>query len=97
MYHHNRPSTVISRINSLRILNFSKIKQTSDSPTYFLSLKSQITEAPENFPTKEYLKIFQKYLERMQLCINNRGDYFEHLKIIKMVCNSLLIIVSLPF
>jgi len=42
------------------------------------SLKSQITEEPENFPAKEHLKNFQKYLEQMQLCINNRGDYFEH-------------------
>jgi len=41
--------------------------------------KNPITEVFENFPTKEYLKNFQKYLERMQLCINNRGDYFEHL------------------
>jgi len=40
---------------------------------------SQITEELEIIPKKEQLKIFQKYLERMQLCINKRGDYFEHL------------------
>ena len=40
---------------------------------------SQITEHFENIPKEKYLKIFQKYLERMQLCINNRGDYIEHL------------------
>jgi len=40
---------------------------------------SQITEHLENIPKEEYLKTFQKYLERMQLCINNRGDYIEHL------------------
>ncbi len=50
-----------------------------DSPKDSLSLKSQITEVPGNFLTKEYLKNFQKYLERMQLCINDRVDYFEHL------------------
>jgi len=42
-------------------------------------MKSQITEALESFPTKEYLKTFQKYLYRKQIFINNRGDYFEHL------------------
>ena len=25
-------------------------------------------------------RIFEKLLERMELCINNHGDYFEHLK-----------------
>jgi hypothetical protein len=37
-----------------------------------------MTQTIENFPTKENL-IYLPYLERMQLCINNRGDYFEHL------------------
>jgi len=50
-----------------------------DSPKDSLSLKSRITEVLGNFLTKEYLKNFQKYLERMQLCINGRVDYFEHL------------------
>jgi hypothetical protein len=33
-----------------------------------------ISEAEE-----EFKKPFDKLLERMELCINNHGDYFEHL------------------
>ena len=40
-------------------------------------IESQITEAFENVPKNEYLKTFNKWLERIQLCINNKGDYFE--------------------
>ncbi|CAF1194271.1 unnamed protein product [Didymodactylos carnosus] len=32
-----------------------------------------------NIPEKEFKKTFDKLLERMKLCINNNGDYFEHL------------------
>ena len=28
---------------------------------------------------EEYKKICEKWIERMQLCIDNQGDYFEHL------------------
>jgi histone-lysine N-methyltransferase SETMAR len=42
-------------------------------------LESQITEVLRNIPKDEYLKTFNKWLERMQLCINNKGEYFEHL------------------
>ncbi len=52
---------------------------------------SQITEELEIIPKKEQLKIFQKYLERMQLCIKNRGDYFEHL--IKMMFYCLIFFI----
>ncbi len=37
----------------------------------------QMEKVLDNYPTKEYLKTFQKYLERMQLCINNRGNYLN--------------------
>jgi len=43
------------------------------------SLKRQITAILESIPKEEYLKTFQKWIERMQLCINNDGHYFEHL------------------
>ena len=58
---------------------FSKIKRELDSHPDVQSLKIQITEVLEKIPQEEYLKTFKKYLERMQLCITNRGDYFEHL------------------
>jgi histone-lysine N-methyltransferase SETMAR len=33
----------------------------------------------ENIPEKEWRKTFEKLIERMQLCIKNKGEYFEHL------------------
>ena len=59
---------------------YSELKRGLDSHPDVKSLKSQITEHLENILKEEYLKIFQNYLERMQLCTNNRGDYIEHLK-----------------
>lgn len=58
---------------------FSRLKRDLDSHPDVESLKKQITEVLESIPKEEYLKTFQKYLERMQLCITNRGEYFEHL------------------
>ena len=43
------------------------------------SLKRQITEILFSIDKKEYAKTFQQWLDRMQYCINNNGDYFEHL------------------
>jgi len=58
---------------------FSYIKQRLDDHTSGQSLKYQITKILAEIPKEEWLKTFQKYLERMQLCIDNQGDYFEHL------------------
>ncbi|CAF3140346.1 unnamed protein product, partial [Rotaria sp. Silwood2] len=38
-----------------------------------------VCEIANNIPEKEFKKTFDKLLERMELCINNNGDYFEHL------------------
>ena len=43
------------------------------------SLFNAVTQVLENIPQEEYAKTFDKLLERMQWCINNGGDYFEHL------------------
>jgi transposase len=58
---------------------FGKVKRELTSHTDVGSLKNQITEIVESIPKEEWLKTFQKYLERMQLCIDNKGEYFEHL------------------
>ena len=42
------------------------------------SLARAITKIVKNIP-EEFKKTFDKLLERMELCINNHGDYFEHL------------------
>ncbi len=58
---------------------FDLLKRNLSTQTSRRSLEGQITEVLEKIPKEEYLQAFNKWLERMQLCINNNGDYFEHL------------------
>ena len=58
---------------------FDKLKSSLGNFSDIKSLKRAITEALIKIPKEEYLKTFQKYLERMQHCINNNEDCFEHL------------------
>jgi histone-lysine N-methyltransferase SETMAR len=43
------------------------------------SLAHAVCKMVKNIPEEEFKKTFEKLLERMELCINNHGDYFEHL------------------
>lgn len=43
------------------------------------SLFKAVAKVLKNIPEKEYMKTFKKLLERMQWCIDNQGEYFEHL------------------
>ncbi len=43
------------------------------------SLVQEVHKVMKNIPEKEFKKTFDKLLERMQLCIDNNGGYFEHL------------------
>ncbi|CAF3142115.1 unnamed protein product [Rotaria sp. Silwood2] len=43
------------------------------------SLAEEVSAIMKNIPINEFKKTFDKLLERMELCINNNGDYFEHL------------------
>lgn len=43
------------------------------------SLVKAVTKVLKEIPKDEYRKTFEKYLDRLQLCINNNGEYFEHL------------------
>ncbi len=58
---------------------FNRIKTSLTDHTSAESLVSQITSIVENIPRSEYQKTFNKWIERMELCITNKGDYFEHL------------------
>lgn len=58
---------------------FDLIKRNLSDATDVKDLNRQITAILQNIPKEEYLKTFYKWLERMQLCIDNQGDYFEHL------------------
>jgi hypothetical protein len=42
-------------------------------------LKKPITEILDSITTNEYFLTFEKFLERMQLCGNNKEEYFEHI------------------
>ncbi len=43
------------------------------------SLFNAVAKVLNSIPEIEYRKTFEKLLERMQRCIDNDGDYFEHL------------------
>ena len=58
---------------------FDVIKRNLTDAADIKDLDRQITAILENIPKEEYLKTFNKWLERMQLCIDNKGDYFEYL------------------
>jgi len=58
---------------------FDYIKRQLTDHTNRKSLEKEITEILENIPKEEYQKTFNKWLERMELCIQNQGHYFEHL------------------
>jgi [histone H3]-lysine36 N-dimethyltransferase SETMAR len=44
------------------------------------SLFKAVSKIVNNIPKEEYKKTFDKLIERMQLCIDNNGEYFDHLK-----------------
>ena len=58
---------------------FDYIKQRLRDYNDAESLKNAITRILLEIPKEEYLKTFHKWVERMQLCVDNQGDYFEHL------------------
>ena len=58
---------------------FDLIKRNLDDHVDVESQKKQITKILRDIPKEEYKKTFNKWVERMQHCINNNGDYFEYL------------------
>jgi hypothetical protein len=58
---------------------FDYIKERLTSNLDAKSLMKQITGIVNSIPKEEYEKTFQKWIERMELCFKNNGDYFEHL------------------
>lgn len=59
---------------------FDKLKQSLGDHTNVQSLKREITKILKNIEPSEYLLTLENYVERLKLCINNGGGYFEHLK-----------------
>jgi len=58
---------------------FDYIKRNLPDQTNKSSLFKVVSNIVENIPEKEFKKTFSRLLERMQLCIDNKGEYFEHL------------------
>jgi [histone H3]-lysine36 N-dimethyltransferase SETMAR len=59
---------------------FDYIKQRLQDHSSAQSLANQISEIVKAIPLHEFKKTFEKWLERMRLCIKHKGDYFEHLQ-----------------
>ena len=55
------------------------IKQNLSDQNDSESLHQAVSDFMNSLNKEEYRKIFDKWVERMRLCVNNRGDYFEHL------------------
>ncbi len=55
------------------------IKSKLNDHTNEESLAHEVSTIVKNIPINEFKETFHKLLERMELCIENNGDYFEHL------------------
>ncbi len=58
---------------------FNLIKQNIGDQSDSNSLHRAVMDFMYSLDKKEYKKSFDKWIERMKLCVNNEGDYFEHL------------------
>ena len=55
------------------------IKRNLDDHEDIKSHRLAVTRLLREIPEEECRKTFEKLLERMQFCIDNNGEYFEHL------------------
>ena len=58
---------------------FDYIKQRLGDENDANSLLRSITKIVNSIPHKEWIKTFNKYIERLEKCVEVEGDYFEHL------------------
>jgi len=58
---------------------FDLIKENLADQNDSESLRYAVTEFMYSLSKEEYKKTFDKWIQRMQLCVDNEGDYFEHL------------------
>ena len=58
---------------------FDLIKRDLSDQNDAQSSHNAVTEFMYSLSTEEYRKTFDKWIERMQLCVDNHGHYFEHL------------------
>ncbi|CAF4621817.1 unnamed protein product, partial [Rotaria sp. Silwood2] len=58
---------------------FDFVKQNIGDKNDAESLNDVITTFMYSLDPEEYRKTFDKWIERMELCVDNNGEYFEHL------------------
>lgn len=58
---------------------FDLIKDNLNDQDDSESLHGAVTDFMDSLNRDEYKKTFEKWIQRMQLCVDNHGDYFEHL------------------
>lgn len=58
---------------------FDHIKSRLNDQPDEKSLIRAVTNILEEIPVSEYKKTFDKWIERLELCVLNDGNYFEHL------------------
>ncbi len=58
---------------------FDEIKRRLPNQMTATKVDREVTKILKSIPAKEYLKTFEKYIERMRLRVTAEGDYFEHL------------------
>ncbi len=58
---------------------FDLIKQNLSDQDDSESLHHAIIKFMNSLNKEKYKKTFDKWIERMQLCVDNDGDYFEYL------------------
>ena len=58
---------------------FDLIKQNLDDQDDSESLYEAVVKFMNWLKNEEYRKTFDKGIQQMQLCVDNRGTYFEHL------------------
>lgn len=58
---------------------FDLIKRNLDDQSDAQSLQHAVPEFMYSLSAEGYIKTFDKWVERMQLCVDNQGHYFEHL------------------
>ena len=58
---------------------FDLIKKNLNDQNDSQSLYDAMVSFMYSLSKEEHKKTFEKWVERMQMCIDNQGDYFEHL------------------
>jgi hypothetical protein len=69
-------SSVLAPCN---LWSFDFIKQNTGDQNDSESLFDAVTKFMNSLDKEEYRKTFDKWIQRMGLCVDNEGDYFKHL------------------